>query len=184
MEKLLIIDLESTCYERGTEPPNFYSEIIEVGAVLLDPSTQRNDWEFDAIVRPQISPQLSPFCTRLTTITQEQVDGGVPLKAALESLSEKLGDAPYLFGSWGFYDKNQFQKNCERYGIPYPFGPKHVSLKHEFAQFTKRKPMGMTGALHVLKIPLEGTHHRGLDDARNIAKIAAWMVKQGWTPSI
>jgi len=34
-------------------------------------------------VKPEIDPQLTPFCTELTGITQEQVDGGVPLSEAL-----------------------------------------------------------------------------------------------------
>ncbi|MEK3793401.1 hypothetical protein MKX42_16845 [Paenibacillus sp. FSL R7-0204] len=29
----------------------------------------------------------------------------------------------------------------------------------------------MERALTMLKLPLEGTHHRGIDDAKNIAKI-------------
>ena len=32
--------------------------------------------------------------------------------------------------------------------------------------------MGMKGALAMMNVPLEGTHHRGVDDARNIAKLA------------
>jgi inhibitor of KinA sporulation pathway (predicted exonuclease) len=27
-------------------------------------------------------------------------------------------------------------------------------------------------------MPLEGTHHRGIDDARNIAKILSWIFRQ------
>ena len=34
------------------------------------------------------------------------------------------------------------------------------------------KEVGMDKALEYLGIDLEGTHHRGIDDARNIAKIA------------
>ena len=30
---------------------------------------------------------------------------------------------------------------------------------------------GMTAALDLLGLPLAGTHHRGIDDARNIARI-------------
>jgi len=30
----------------------------------------------------------------------------------------------------------------------------------------------MSAALTIVNIPLEGHHHRGIDDARNIAKIA------------
>ncbi|HWO78436.1 MAG TPA: 3'-5' exonuclease, partial [Bacillus sp. (in: firmicutes)] len=35
----------------------------------------------------------------------------------------------------------------------------------------KERGVGMARALEMLKLPLEGTHHRGIDDARNIAKI-------------
>lgn len=35
----------------------------------------------------------------------------------------------------------------------------------------------MKGALHILDLPLEGTHHRGVDDAKNIAKILYWCLK-------
>jgi inhibitor of KinA sporulation pathway (predicted exonuclease) len=34
----------------------------------------------------------------------------------------------------------------------------------------------MAGALNILDIPLEGTHHRGIDDANNIAKILRKLV--------
>ena len=34
------------------------------------------------------------------------------------------------------------------------------------------KPCGMDTALKMLKIPLEGLHRRGIDDAKNIAKVA------------
>ena len=40
-----------------------------------------------------------------------------------------------------------------------------------------KKKVGMNGALEILQIPLEGTHHRGVDDAKNIAKILHWCLK-------
>jgi len=35
----------------------------------------------------------------------------------------------------------------------------------------------MSGALEMLNMPLEGTHHRGVDDAKNIAKILRWILE-------
>jgi inhibitor of KinA sporulation pathway (predicted exonuclease) len=35
----------------------------------------------------------------------------------------------------------------------------------------------MAGALRQLGIPLAGTHHRGIDDARNIAKILPYAIQ-------
>ena len=33
----------------------------------------------------------------------------------------------------------------------------------------------MTQALRLCRLPLEGTHHRGMDDARNIARTLPWI---------
>lgn len=38
--------------------------------------------------------------------------------------------------------------------------------------------MGMKGALEAMNIALEGIHHRGIDDARNIAKLAQAILPQ------
>ena len=40
----------------------------------------------------------------------------------------------------------------------------------------------MERALARIGLPLEGTHHRGIDDARNIARLAALMLPQ-WEAS-
>ena len=81
-----------------------------------------------------------------------------------------------LFCSWGFYDRHQLEKDCERYKINSNFISNHISLKHQFHNVDKKhtistKGMGMTKALRILNIPLDGIHHRGIDDAKNIAKI-------------
>lgn len=48
----------------------------------------------------------------------------------------------------------------------------HINVKTLFALKNKLgHEQGMAGALAMLNIPLEGTHHRGVDDAKNIAKI-------------
>ena len=48
---------------------------------------------------------------------------------------------------------------------------KHISLKHQFAEIKNVKPCGMMKALNILKLSLDGIHHRGIDDAKNISKI-------------
>lgn len=48
----------------------------------------------------------------------------------------------------------------------------HISLKHQYAEIKGWKQgVGMAAALRHEKLKLEGTHHRGIDDARNIAKL-------------
>lgn len=48
----------------------------------------------------------------------------------------------------------------------------HINIKERFQEVTQHpKRLGIHQALNYLKIPLVGTHHRGKDDAYNIAKI-------------
>jgi len=76
------------------------------------------------------------------------------------------------WASFGAYDLKQFQRQCTALGRGYPFGPSHINVKTLFALKHKLgHEVGMAGALSKLDIPLEGTHHRGVDDAKNIAKI-------------
>lgn len=54
----------------------------------------------------------------------------------------------------------------------------HVNLKQFFADVHDRKPCGMRKALNILGLELLGKHHRGIDDARNIARIAATILPE------
>jgi len=172
--KYLIIDLEATCWDRGQERGR-QGEIIEIGAVLVDDEFEIVG-ESQIFVKPKANPTLSDFCTGLTTITQAQVDSAPGLPDALRSFTmdverkagRRIGELDFL--SWGYYDRKQFERECAIRNIKYPFGP-HRSLKHEFADRHKIKPCGMAEALKMLRIPLDGTHHRAIDDARNIARI-------------
>jgi 3'-5' exoribonuclease 1 len=182
VKNLLILDLEATCYARGEEPPNFVAEIIEIGAVLLDTSTRAATREYQAFVRPERFPAISAYCTALTTIRQPDVDGGLPLAAALRDLAALYDPASAVFASWGFYDQRQIAREGAAKGMAYPFAPAHISLKHNHAKFYRLpSPLGMDAALRFHSLPLLSTHHRGCDDARNIAAIAVRMLDDGWT---
>lgn len=81
------------------------------------------------------------------------------------------------WASYGAYDRKQFNRECQNKGIEYPFSQEHINIKNLLAltQNWKRE-VGMATALERLGFPLEGTHHRGVDDAWNIAKIFAWLL--------
>jgi ERI1 exoribonuclease 3 len=42
-----------------------------------------------------------------------------------------------------------------------------------------KKAPGMAGMLPALNLKLEGKHHSGIDDSKNIAKIALELLKRG-----
>lgn len=167
----VVIDLEATCWNKGTSPNRM--EIIEIGAVYLDSSTLEVIKEFSRFVKPMAEPILSDFCKQLTNIKQFDVDSALGFPSVLYSFLKWVGTEPIILCSWGAYDLNQLKKDCQRHGIPLPEEfQRHINLKTSFSQLQSIKPCGMKRALNILGLQLDGTHHRGIDDARNIAKIA------------
>jgi inhibitor of KinA sporulation pathway (predicted exonuclease) len=96
-----------------------------------------------------------------------------PFPEALEVMKRWMYTfADSLFCSWGDYDRNQFMQDCEYHGLEYPFGSGHLNLKAEFSRtIGRRKKLGIAGAARHLGLDFQGSHHRGLDDARNVARI-------------
>jgi inhibitor of KinA sporulation pathway (predicted exonuclease) len=168
LDKILVIDVESTCWE-GAPPPGQESEIIEIGVAMIDVATLQRDDRRSILIRP-VKSQVSEFCTRLTTITAEQLANAGTLADAAKVLKKDFKSQDRLWASWGDYDRRQFERVCKEAGVGYPFGIGHLNVKTLFAivHGLDHEP-GMDAALAHVGIPLEGTHHRGADDAWNIA---------------
>lgn len=179
---VLAVDFEATCDEDRTKIPRQESEIIEFGACRVDLTTGEK-FEFSTFVKPHVHPQLSEFCTKLTTITQEQVDGGVSFKTACELLDIELacdiGIEKLVWVSWGQYDFNQLNTDCKRAGITSPLdGITHYNLKEVEAAIAGRRQIGLNGAVAEHNLTWHGTHHRGVDDAVNVANILLKLLKE------
>lgn len=171
LDKILIVDVEATCWD-GKIPDGMDNEIIEIGVCLLDVNTGAISDNRGLLVKPERS-EVSSFCTELTTITQKLLDNeGISFKEACIILKKEYQSQSRAWASFGAYDYKQFQRQCASTNVGYPFGPSHINVKTLFALKNKLvHEQGMAGALAILGIPLEGTHHRGVDDAKNIAKI-------------
>lgn len=175
-EDYLVIDLEATCDDGGLVPRQ-EMEIIEIGAVLVDGTTMEPKREFQTFVRPIRNQQLTPFCMQLTSIAQSDVDNAPGFADAITALTAFIGDNAPLFSSWGNYDNGQFKRDAQFHDVPLPFGGRHFNIKAAFSErLHTRKRFGMSAALKRLGLPLHGTHHRGIDDARNIARILPYVV--------
>jgi inhibitor of KinA sporulation pathway (predicted exonuclease) len=128
LDRILVVDVEATCWE-GDPPSGQISEISEIGLCVLDVPTLARVEQRDIFVRPVCST-VSPYCTQLTTLTQADVDGGVPLAEACQILANECQASARLWASYGDYDRQQFERNCGEFGIPYPFGPTHLNVKN------------------------------------------------------
>lgn len=168
--KYVVLDLESTCWKERT--PIEQTEIIEIGAVALDDSFTEQA-VFDRFIKPIEKPVLSDFCTQLTKIRQADVDAAMHFAEVFTEFLKWLADEPYTIMSWGEYDIRQLEIECKRHHLKLPsrFKKKHVNVKQLFAERRRCRPCGMAQALEMMRMPLRGTHHRAIDDVRNIAAI-------------
>ncbi len=181
----LVIDLEATTSEGGKAFPPREMETIEIGAVLVRASTLEPVDEYQTFVKPIRHPVLLPFCTELTGIRQDMVDGAPLFHEAFAGMKRRLiagRDGLVVWGSWGNFDAEQFQRDCWHNGVRYAMPP-HLNMKDALSAAQGwRKGYGMAKALTRCGLTLKGAHHRGIDDARNIAQMLPWIVAGRRTP--
>lgn len=178
LDQLLVIDLESTCWE-GPPPDGEEKEIIEIGVCALDITTGERVKRQSILVRPERS-RVSPFCTELTHLTQAQVEQqGVSFGRACAILRRKYNARDRIWASFGDYDRRQFEDQCADRRVQYPFGPSHINVKMLFALFNGLpQEIGLVPALDLMQLPVDGVHHRGIDDAWNTARLL-WALMEG-----
>ena len=172
-EYYVIVDFEATC-DKNNRMPMKNREIIEFAAVLMNKNTNFIESEFTMFVKPMVSPRLTDYCKELTTITQADVNNAFSFGTVLAQFKRWLDKhkGKKTFCSWGSYDKTQLLLDCERHGVYYPFSKEHVDIRKLFSSIKgyKRK-YSLASALKRLKLEFQGTKHRGIDDAKNIAAV-------------
>jgi inhibitor of KinA sporulation pathway (predicted exonuclease) len=178
-ELFLVIDFEATCSDDGSVARD-RMEIIEIGAVMAEATTFQMIGEFQSFVRPIRHAALTPFCTTLTSITQSDVDAAPTFPSVVQQFKKWLYQHyGFVFGSWGDYDFNQLRLDCDFHQISYPVSAPHINLKRLFAerQGLAKKP-GLADAVQLAGLDFVGSHHRGIDDARNIARLLPFIFGQ------
>lgn len=168
-----VIDLEATCWENGNYPADGQKqEIIEIGLVEVDTADREIISKQTYLIKPILS-EVSDFCTKLTTLTADQLeDEGITFAEACETLRDKHDSKHRIWASWGDWDRSRFRDDCQNKGVKYPFGRSHLNVKtlHGMKRGIKN-PKGLAKSCRVEGIEFEGTAHRGVDDAYNIAKV-------------
>jgi len=188
MDVLLIVDVESTCWKdryASTRTP----EIIELGGTTL----MNVDGElkvmgsFCEFIKPQLHPELSKFCKKLTSIKQIEVDDAPDFSTALKNFREKakqtvrgMSCRRMVFGSWSPYDRKQIRKDCKTHNLRYPFG-RYWDVEKSFSDYLgEQRLYSVTNALLALKEEYVGQVHRAISDAENTATIVQKSMSIDW----
>ena len=102
---LVVVDFECTCEENTW---SYLHEVIEFPVVLVDTSTKQIVDTFHRYVRPTENATLTKFCSELTGIDQEQVDGAAPIDTVLHELDDWLRSKDLVDGAGATHDFTKF----------------------------------------------------------------------------
>ncbi|KAI4458226.1 5' exonuclease eri1-related [Holotrichia oblita] len=185
---LIFLDFEATCWDRY-DLTRGSAEIIEFPAVFYDLRQHEILKEFQEYVMPTERPILS--------ITQKQVDKGVPLQTSLLLFTRWLQELTNIYNltfdstdmrkkrcafvTWSDWDLGTcLEKECRRKQIrKSEIFNKWINLRALYEEYYNRRPLGLSGALFDVGLTFEGKEHCGLDDAKNTAFLAKKMVSDG-----
>lgn len=182
MSRVLVVDVEATCWKKRQPPPGEQREIIEIGICVFDMDKLEPGQPRSMLVKPQRS-KVSPFCTRLTSITPEMAAQGLLFNDACVLLRQEYESPHGIWCSWGHFDRRMFKKQCDSFNVTYPFSAQHVNLKKRFAilQRGKRKgkprQIGLMRSLEIMGLSFEGTAHRAGADAWNTARLLGAIIR-------
>uniref|UniRef100_A0A8V0XCA0 3'-5' exoribonuclease 1 n=1 Tax=Gallus gallus TaxID=9031 RepID=A0A8V0XCA0_CHICK len=184
---ICVVDFEATCEEGN--PPEFIHEIIEFPVVLLNTHTLEIEDTFQQYVKPEINPKLSEFCVGLTGITQDIVDKADTFPQVLQNVVDwmrqrELGTKySYCMLTDGSWDMSKFLNiQCRVSRIKHPsFAKKWINIRKSYGNFYKvpRNQTKLMIMLEKLGMSYDGRPHSGLDDSKNIARIAIRMLQDG-----
>lgn len=187
---LCVLDFEATC----DDFEGYAHEIIEFPVVLVDLENSSFVGEFHSYVRPTVNKTLTKFCTDLTGINQTQVDLAPTLPEVLEMFEEwriskglehNEEGQNFIFVTHGPWDLKEFlSKECKLKGIHQADYFKEWSnikkiFKHHYFRKNLHPRLTISDMLSRAGMKFEGRQHSGIDDTRNIARIALRMHQQG-----
>lgn len=186
MTDLILFDTEYTAWDgsqqRCWSEPWEHREIIQIAAVKI--TVEQGYVEtacFDRLVRPQLNPLLSAYITRLTGITQPEIDAcGVPFAGAYRDFYTFCEQGRLPLFSWGD-DPGVLRENCALTGLPfgdYPAGLHDIrDVLEEVGIDTRLYSSGTV--YQALGLVFPHASHNALNDVRSLAITLAELAQQG-----
>ncbi|XP_031496110.1 uncharacterized exonuclease domain-containing protein At3g15140 [Nymphaea colorata] len=173
-------------------------EILEFPVVMICAKTMEFVDSFHRFVRPtKMSEQrINEYIEgKYGKLGIERVwhDTAVPFREVLQDFElwlahhclwqKELGGSlhPAAFVTCGNWDiKTKIPQQCTVSGIEVPsYFKEWINLKDVYLNFYRRRATGMMTMMRELGISMLGSHHLGIDDAKNIARVLQRMLSDG-----
>ena len=176
--KHVVIDLEMNRIPRKSPARAICSsEIIEIGAVMLDDNLQEIS-SLRTYVKPEYSDDIAGDIQKLTGISYDMVAGAPGFNEALRmftSWCHSTGDDVTIY-AWSGTDYSQVRKEMELKAYEMSSDEQDLLLvewqdfQHEFdSNLGFERAISLSMAIDMAGIEFEGRAHDALDDARNTA---------------
>lgn len=151
------------------------SEIIQFGAVKLDGSKKIID-SFRSVVAPKCYRKLQHHVKRLTSLTQRDIDCGLPFPVIVNRFQKWCGpEGSYAFLTWGYDDIPALESNLSFYQMDTnwlnPWYNLQVIFNKQEEQDENQK--SLSSVIEYYHLQQNNQFHDALNDARYTAMIAA-----------
>lgn len=176
--KFVVVDLEMCKVPKRNrcKEYRYSSEIIEIGAVMMDESYELIDM-FDTYVSPAYG-EIDLFIEDLTGIKKENLIGAPSLQEALDRFAVWCGPKEEItFFAWSGSDLKQISHEVMAKELASQFNPYldeecWIDYQDVFGKrFSFDHSVSLENALDLSAINPEGNMHCGLDDAYNTARM-------------
>ena len=177
----LVVNVEATAEANRLLDPQ---EVIELSIAAVDAETLSVVSDFQRYVRPEVNPELTPYCVAQTGIGQQQIDQSDVLEDVLQEAEEwvdQLGEHTKT-SMLVSYDKRGLkvlidQAADEELSIP-DWLESWIDLSSAFKQhFCLKGYRNLNDALNYLGIPAVDSDQLGVDKAHNAAKLLIDLIK-------
>nr|WP_315223703.1 3'-5' exonuclease [uncultured Flavobacterium sp.] len=171
-DKIIVVDVEATCWEENLKPQDMCNDIIEIGICKYVIATGEIEDKRSYFIKPQRST-ISLFCSNLTGITQEKIDKeSMSFEEACKKIRKRYGSNMRAWAAYGEYDRTIIQNHCKDFNVDNPFSETYINIKTMFI-FKNKMPnaLSLLEELEIIGEKFKGTIHNGADDAYNAAKL-------------
>lgn len=178
----LLVDFEFTTYSRPVGRPSaYFSEIIEIGAVLLDGESFQELARYQSFVKPKFFPKQAKDSMVFCMITEKDMKKAAEFPDMVKKMAELYKPGETYFVAWGDSDYKVLDTACKRYKIENPIKFEDYLDLAEGYKLMKgdNYTTGLKTATEEQEVDTAGLWHTAFDDANNTGKLLKKLVEKG-----
>ncbi len=178
MKVQVVIDVEMCRVRSKPSKYPYKSEIIQIGAVMMDEAYKIID-KYSTYIKPRYG-KIDHYIVTLTGISERTVKEAPDIEEALLQMVRWIGDNDVVFYSWSTTDyyqiRNEIRYKCQD-NICWDMFLNPANWIDYQEKLGKRlessRLLKSTEALDLAEVDTEGHMHDGFDDAYNTARMIA-----------